>query len=281
MPKLEYHLKAVDHTMLWLNRTSRATQQQVGRQSEIMMPDFCTNDVWRRGWRLAVTHLEPMVELHRGTLSPNLDVADARDNRNAFLNFLKKPEIQMSRLFADSSTLGQKSDAYQAFRWLCKEGILNSYTPMGVCLIQPQIQYGPTELPRKRSRMQITIAYEGVAYVYNNWGKKACQGAHLFEIVKRVIDPRTGYYGPFAVTKFASMTKDVPMREYEYKGVSGNTEYGAVFYRGRVIDVLGAPPVDEDLDLLQGLRGTIDESLNALMHQSKLKILLASPAKMG
>lgn len=280
MVKLEYHLKLMDNQMLWYSRSSRATTQQVGRQSEVFLNLFCFNDVLRRGWLLAQTHVEPLVEMNTGTLNPRHDLAEAEDNRNVFLNFLRKPEIQWSRLFSDQSSIMKRSDAFTALQWLALEGILTRYSPYGIVLVQPQIQYGPTELPRKRSRMQMTVQLEGVAIVTNVWGKRACQGAYLFQIVKRVKDPRTGYYAQFAVVPYANLEKTVPLRELEYNDVSGNASYGAAFLVGRVIDVLGTGADGDDLELIQGLRGTVDESLRASNNAAKLKILLASPERM-
>jgi hypothetical protein len=280
MPKLEYHLKLTDNQLLWYSRSSRATTQQVGRISEVFLNLFCFNDVLRRGWLLALTHLEPLVELHQGTLNPNDDVEQAADNRNAFLNFLSKPELQWSRLFSDKSPISQRNDAYQAMQWLALEGILTRYTPAGCVLVQPQIQYGPTELPRKRSRMQMTVQFEGVAILKNVWGKRACQGAFLFLIVRRVIDPRTGHFGQFACVPYANLEKTVPLRELEYKDVSGNTAYAAAYLVARVIDVLGTGAEGDELDLIQGLRGTVDESLRATNNAANLKVLLVSAERM-
>lgn len=279
-PQLNYHLMVHDHQMLWHNKAARSTLQ--GQQTQMFLPHFAFNDVCRRGWRLAVSHLSGLMELNEGTLVPTATSKDdLMEKRENYLNFLKLPEVQWSTLYSIDSTLNQKNDYYKFMYWLTKEGIMERYSPVGAVLVEPQIQYGPTELPRKTNRLQFTVAFEGVMQVTNIWGKRACQGAYLFEILKRVKDPTTGYYGPFASVPYASMEKNVPDEELEYTGVSGCREIGIAFYRGQVIDVLAEPPSDYDLELVQGFRGSADESAKACSHTTKLKILLASASRMS
>jgi len=184
-------------------------------------------------------------------------------------------------LFAPTSTLYQKHDAYKLLGWLCKEGIMSRWSPIGVCLTQPGVQYGPTEQPRKGSRQQISLAYEGIVHVPNIWGETACHGAYLFEILKRWRDPYTGEFTQFASVPYASMEKTVPLRELQYKGMSGTIETGIAFLRGRVSEVLGEPPKGDHLLTIQGLRGTTDESHRASLRASRLKIVLISQSRLS
>lgn len=267
---LEYHKYLTDGQLLWHQRVPRTEMR--GRMEEIFVNPFCFNDTCRRGWLAAEKHLAPIARAAQGAGV----LPDIEPDRQAFLQFLSKPEAQWRPLFGNSTKLMQKNDGFIMMSWLCKEGILLRYNPVGSVLMQPQIMYGPTDLPRKGSRTQMTRADEGVAYLTNIWGTSACQGAHLFEILKRVRDPLTGQYTHFAAVPYASMSKVVPTSVLEYRGVSGGIEYGAAFYRGRVLDVLGTPPSGDLLLLIQGLRGSASESYLASNHAPKLKVLMAS-----
>lgn len=265
MPKLDYHLYLTDGELLWHQRVARTEMR--GRMEEIFLSHYSFNDVCRRGWLAAQRHMGQAI------MNP-ASLGD--DERAGLLSYLQKPEAQWRHLFTNSSKLLQKQDALIMMLWLNKEAILSRYAPVGAVLVQPQINYGPTDMPRKGSRTQMTRVDEGVAYITNVWGESACQGAHLFEIVKRYRDPRTGKYTHFASIPYASMNKNVPLQVLEYRGVSGLIEVGVAFYRGRVIDVLGTPAPIEELLVIQGLRGSTLESKDASNHASKLKVLLAS-----
>ena len=133
------------------------------------------------------------------------------------------PEHRWRPLFGPTSTLYAQDDHYRTLAYLCKEGILARWAPIGNVLTQPEVQYGPTETPRKGSRMQISLSYEGVTHVPNIWGERACHCAHLFEILKRYRDPVSGEYAPFASVPYASMEKTVPLKELQYVGVGGRS----------------------------------------------------------
>jgi hypothetical protein len=269
MPKLEYHRHLTDGELLWHQRIPRSEMH--GRMEEIFLNHYSFNDVCRRGWQAAERYLRPLLQEYNGTL-----VDQNPEDRRNFLALMHKPESQWRHLFNDGSKLLQHSDAYIMMLWLCKEGILTRYNPVGSVLVQPQITYAPTELPRKSARTQMTRADEGVAYITNIWGARACQGAHLFEILKRVRNRTNGQWSHFASVPYASMHKNIPDIELEYKGVSGLKEIGVAFYRGRVLDVLGSPAYGEELQVIQGLRGTTLESKEASNHAAKLKVLLVS-----
>lgn len=279
--RLKYHLKLTDGEMLFVAR--QAANVVSPFQEQVVINIYCMNDMMRRGWLAALRDLDQLAALHAGAFPPSEEPSGDNDSdRHKFVNFLHRPESHWERLYGPDSSVNKKDDAYTMMHWLSKQGILERYIPVGAVILQPQIQFAPSEPPRTTSRMQMTFAMAGVGYVTNIWGPKATNGTWLFLILKRIRDRQTGNYTQFAFVPYTNTERTVPSKELEYLGVSGNKEIGTAFLVGWVIDVLGAPPPEERVPRLVGLADKgVDDAHILSNNGTKMKVMLVAPRQLS
>lgn len=265
-PKTEYHKHLKEDDVVFCQRVPMDSTKP--QKSLIALSFYCMNDVLRKGWESARRAIEPRMR----------DYREGRTNgaEDEVLRYMTMPEAKWHPLVAQGSTKPTKAAGNLMLQWLFKEGIVTRYNILGVVLVAPQIDYGPSEVPRRGSRMQTTFNLLGVSIVANIWGSKATQGAYLWIVLKAVPDRLTTVDANMAYVTYASMEKTVPAAFLEYRGIAGFIETGHAWLFGRVDRVLGPPPSDEQVELMLGLRGTIEQSRDACSGASKLKILLAS-----
>ena len=284
-PRLNYDRLVTAEELVWYIRAPLSAMPGKRANEYNFVSHYSFNDVCRRGWieanKTVLPELEAMRQGRAARAGAGAPGAHIDEDRSHFVKYLTMPEHRWRPLFGPTSTLYAQDDHYRTLAYLCKEGILARWAPIGNVLTQPEVQYGPTETPRKGSRMQISLSYEGVTHVPNIWGERACHCAHLFEILKRYRDPVSGEYTHFASVPYASMEKTVPLKELQYVGVGGTIETGVAFLRGRVMEVLGEPANGDHLLTIQGLRGTAAESHHASNNTSRLKIMQISPSRLS
>jgi hypothetical protein len=247
-PKLGYERLLRPGDLVWWNKPPIQTASV--REENLILNEYCLNNVLHRHWQTANRALAPLLQVYR-----------ARGGRKAgdrsdFLDYLSLPEYHWHSLFGPTSDLNSTTDEYGLLAMLCVEGILSKFAPVGMMLVAPAASFPPS-VPRTTSR-QATLQFYGVTdTVVNVWGEKR-PGAYCFTILKRYWDQNLQTYTQFALVPYSSLDKSVPLSELEYIGVSGHKETGVAFYRGRILDVKGEVPNDQTKRLLQGLDHTRD-----------------------
>jgi hypothetical protein len=87
-------------------------------------------------------------------------------------------------------------------------------------------------------------------------------GALCWFILKRILDGKTGQYGPFQFVPYASAVYDAPpLNELMYRDLAGNIAYGVPIYIGRITLVNKSETprtIRGNADIASGMRFTTD-----------------------
>ena len=244
------------------------------------------NDFMKRSWENIENRLKPLLQL----AAENPDRLRQMDTDEGlrvleFGKYLAKPESQWAPLFSEDSKLSHKTDPAALINFLCLQGIIRSYIPLGPCEIEPNPRFtdqGIT-IPGTRKYLapggEATWIPEGTYDMPNIVGEKASQNAYLFLVIKRHFDEQRGEYTHFAATFDTYMSKAYPSELAEYTGTSGGKQLGAVWLVGRINEILGRSAPLAMVPALQGVTAKLDESLALMRNYGKIRVLVISPKR--
>jgi len=235
----------------------------------------CFQDITKRLYHNAMNRIAPYLNNPDGVS----DTGDA-DRIKEYGKYLRLPETSMLELFAPGSELNSKQDAAWAMKFLCMHGITDSFRPFGVVMTDPSVVYDASRRvrhpnPLRAGRKDISVATSGTVDMYNYWpGAKHLD--YLFMVITRNYNRDKNDYDTFCAKFVHRDSKELSPHGQMYPGVfSELPERAAIWYIGQKTDDKGASPDENSTPVVQGLRGSVKDSVNAMRSFPKIRVLLA------
>jgi hypothetical protein len=121
----------------------------------------------------------------------------------------------------------------------------------------------------------LNVGVKHIVYLDNIWGKDTDPSTNLWLILKRLYNNQNEEYEEFALVPYSSLENmEPPLKQLQYRDISGNLQKGRAFYIGRVLDNEYKAPSPEIRLKSIGLLGSSDDqhSASALLKQLKVDI---------